>query len=289
MNHARRLTAALLLAVSVQAVADDAKPSAAAPKDDPKPAAPAPDRARDAAAILENAIRKGAPVFDEGRPAECAAIYAAAAQSVLDLPADTLGPLQRKDLRAAVESKDEDASARAWTLRRAFDRLIGDLRFEPRVEAPLPEGFPGPGPVGRIVVKEYPRYRAARAEGRAAFMTLFQHIQTNEVKMTAPVEMTMDASLREVDMSFLYEAPTQGEAGRQGAVAVLDLEPVKVVSMGLRGSPTQRELEAARDAIREQLARDGWREAGPWRRLGYNSPMVPVARRYWEIQVPVTR
>ena len=29
--------------------------------------------------------------------------------------------------------------------------------------------------------------------------------------------------------------------------------------------------------------------AGPWRVMGYNSPMVPAAQQYWEFQVPVRR
>ena len=37
------------------------------------------------------------------------------------------------------------------------------------------------------------------------------------------------------------------------------------------------------------MAQDGWSRAGSWRMLGYNSPMVPAAKRFWELQVPVRR
>ena len=73
---------------------------------------------------------------------------------------------------------------------------IGDLAFEPIMEAPLPVGFPAPVPAGEIAVIEYPRYRLARAGMKGGqngtFFTLFRHIQSNDIPMTAPVEMTMD-------------------------------------------------------------------------------------------------
>jgi hypothetical protein len=30
-----------------------------------------------------------------------------------------------------------------------------------------------------------------------------------------------------------------------------------------------------------------WEVCGPMRSMGWNSPMVPDARRYWEIQLPI--
>ena len=152
----------------------------------------------------------------------------------------------------------------------------------------MPTGFPGPGPVGRVVIKEYPQYRAARAEGGRAFWTLFNHIKENEVAMTAPVEMTMDAGMRMQDMAFLYEKTTQGSAGEQGDVAVLDLEPRKVLSVGLRGRRNAADLERAKQVLQAQLDASGLEAAGPWRVLGYNSPMVPQAQQFWELQVPIT-
>jgi hypothetical protein len=166
--------------------------------------------------------------------------------------------------------------------------LLADDAFTPRVEAALPTGFPGPGPVGRVVEKTYPAYRAARAAGgEGAFWTLFQHIQRNEVKMTAPVEMTLDARMRSTDMAFLYERPGQGAPGAQGRVEVLDLPAVTVVSVGLRGDRTEARMGLARRVLEERLAKDGRVAAGPYRTLGYNSPMVPSAQRFWELQVPV--
>lgn len=59
-------------------------------------------------------------------------------------------------------------------------------------EAKLPKDFPPPGPVGQIIVKDYPAYRLARVrsgkEGvsggpNAMFNPLFNHIKRNDIPM----------------------------------------------------------------------------------------------------------
>ena len=233
------------------------------------------------------AIERGAPVYNAGDPAGCAAIYAEAARTLLATPG-ALGEMHAFDLAEALAATQGGSDAHAWALRRAFDRLLADDAFQPRMEAPLPAGFPGPGPVGRVVRKSYPGYRAARAQGgERSFWTLFQHIQSNDVKMTTPVEMTMDAELRSVDMAFLYERPEQGAPGTQGRVAVVDLPRLEVLSIGMRGDRLATSMKLAQRALEERLAKEGLVAAGPYRTLGYNSPMVPAAQRFWELQVPI--
>ncbi|MHC4958239.1 MAG: heme-binding protein [Planctomycetota bacterium] len=243
------------------------------------PARPTPVRT-----IVATAIERGAPRFNDGQVSDCIAIYEVAARALLEIPSLTV--LDRVKLTTALDSKKEPA-AYAKGLRLALDAAVENESFRPLVEAPLPKGFPMPGPLGRAVVKSYPRYRAARAEGRGTFWTLFSHIKKNDVQMTAPVEMTMDDSMRAKNMAFLYEGPEQGATGRQGRVAVLDLEPVKVLSFGMRGMRSPAAVKFARKALLEQARRDGWQIDGEWRLMGYNSPMVPAARRFWELQVPV--
>jgi hypothetical protein len=244
---------------------------------------------RTATSVIEAAIEKGVPIFNSGDHAGCARVYEAAARELLALGDERLTPLDKHEIESALAMEAADAGARAWNLRHAFDRVLENASFEPYLEAPLPEGFPGPGPLGRVVVKSYPRYRAARAEGGNSFWTLFQHIKKHDVQMTAPVEMTMSDELRETDMAFLYEGPEQGEAGLDGRVRVLDLEPMTVLSIGMRGNQGREAVSRGRAWIDAVLERDGWVRAGPWRTLGYNSPMVSAARRYWELQLPVTR
>jgi hypothetical protein len=240
-------------------------------------------------AIIASAIERGVPLFNGGDREGCARVYVDAARELLRLDDAELSRLDRHVLETALAESAADASARAWNLRRAFDRVLENDRFEPLVEAPLPEGFPGPGPLGRIVVKKYPKYRAARVEGANSFWTLFQHIKKNDVQMTAPVEMTMRDETDEIDMAFLYESPEQGEAGSDGMVEVLDLEPATVLSIGLRGRRNRAAVDEARDWIQDYMTREGWCKAGSWRTLGYNSPMVGASRSFWELQIPVTR
>lgn len=247
-------------------------------------AAPQDLRVRD---VLRTAIERGVPVYNEGDPEACADIYAEAARRLTSASAPT-APLHRLRLEAAL-AEEGDASTRAWALRRTFDGILADLAFEPRIEASLPAGFPRPGKVGEVVVKSYPRYRAARTQGGNEFWRLFRHIKSNDVAMTAPVEMTMDEGLRMVDMAFLYERPGQGAAGSDGDVSVLDIEAATVLSVGVRGGRGPAAASQAKRVLEAAMEEGGWVPAGPYRMLGYNSPMVPTSERYWELQVPVRR
>ncbi len=238
--------------------------------------------------VLTVAINKGAPIYNDGHPERCAEIYHEAAERLMNA-GDSLSEWDRMQLRSAMTKRANDASERAWNLREAFDEILTNEAFEPLLEASLPKGFPKPGPVGRVSLKRYPNYRAARAEGRNSFWTLFNHIKKNNVEMTAPVEMTMDADMRMRDMAFLYEGPEQGKAGRQGSVEVLDLDSMQVLSIGIRGRRDSRDIERAKGIIEARMKMDGWESAGDWRVLGYNSPMVPASKQYWELQIPVRK
>lgn len=253
------------------------------------PAASAPRPDVSVARRLEAAIEVGAPLFNSGDVTGCVRAYEAAAAELLGSAAGVLAEAARDDLARAVATPASDARARAWDLRHVFDRILADEAFTPRIEAALPEGFPAPGPVGRVVLKRYPAYRAARAQGGGSFFTLFRHIQRNDVEMTAPVEMTLGEDRRAKDMAFLYGTPRLGRAGVEGDVSVVDLPAVTVMSIGLRGSTDSDAVGRARDRVQTALSSAGWREAGPWRLLGYNSPMVPEGSRFSEVQVPVTR
>lgn len=168
------------------------------------------------------------------------------------------------------------------------------------VEAELPEGFPTPGPAGEVVLKTYPAYRAARAEGRNAFGQLFRHISRHDIAMTAPVEMTLEEPdpaeekpprrVRELDMAFLYADPELGDAGPDGTVEVIDLPARQALSYGFFGNATPEVVSDAIDRLHAGLDQYPDLTAdGPPRLLGYNSPFVPPARRFHEVQLPVAK
>lgn len=75
--------------------------------------------------IIELAIARGAPLFNTGQTAACAAIYEVAARSLLMLDDTRLDPVSLRELSDAVRrsSSMRDASARAWALRGALDSV----------------------------------------------------------------------------------------------------------------------------------------------------------------------
>lgn len=168
-----------------------------------------------------------------------------------------------------------------------------DADFKPVVEAPLPEGFPTYTPVGQIEVKQYPAYRKAEASGRLAFGTLFEHISSAGISMTAPVEMTFETEGapigRERSMAFLYGEKSTGAPGKQGKVEVLDVPAATVVSIGLRGARTEAMLVEAEQRLRKWIEenKSRYEQSGPVRVMGYNSPFIPRDRQFFELQIPV--
>jgi hypothetical protein len=166
-------------------------------------------------------------------------------------------------------------------------------------EASLPKGYPAPGPVGQIIVKQYPAARIAVNRGSdqdSMFMPLFNHIKKREIAMSSPVEITWSdpqakpAESKPTAMAFVYREPGLGAPGVDGKVEVLDVPPQTFLSIGVRGSYNREHLVEGVKALRSWLAAHSteYREAGPPRYLGYNSPFVPWFMRFGEVQIPVT-
>jgi hypothetical protein len=165
-------------------------------------------------------------------------------------------------------------------------------------EASLPKGFPPPGAVGEVVVKQYPASRVAVTAGTdqdGMFRPLFQHIKRHEIPMSSPVEITWsdepapgDQS-RPVTMAFVYRDPGIGSPGADGAVRVVDVPPQAYLSVGERGSYDRSHLTDGLRQLRAWLAAHPGRYAvtGPPRYLGYNSPFVPPFMRFGEVQLPI--
>jgi hypothetical protein len=169
-------------------------------------------------------------------------------------------------------------------------------------EAKLPEGFPGPGPVGEVITKTYPAHRLARVRSGdrgsdGSFMKLFRHIERNEIAMTAPVEMEMavgdgGATMpKSSSMAFLYGSADTGTPGPDPAdpnVVVEDIPEITVVSLGVRGSYKEERFAEFTGKLEAWLAEHpAWVASGPPRTLAYNSPFVPGMLKYAEVQIPI--
>ena len=164
--------------------------------------------------------------------------------------------------------------------------------------APLPEGWPELTPVDEVEIREYPTYRAAvvtEKDGRSGttpmFRALFQHISSNDIPMTSPVDMSYDADdSRMTGMAFLYRTPALGPVGTDGVVRVEDIPPRAYASTGVRGSYSTEHYAEGLARIQKWLAAQStWKADGESRYLGYNSPFVLWFWRYGEVQVPVVR
>lgn len=188
----------------------------------------------------------------------------------------------------------DSVTAESW--RKKLRQSLEVLSFQPKEEAPLPVGFPPLTPVGEIRLNEYPAYRLARtsvqADDGAAFWRLFRHIQSRNIAMTSPVEMTYrdgDSKPLEVEMAFLYRSLEQGERERDGEVEVIDIPAQRVLSIGWRGDINEENVTAARQLLDAWLKTHAseYRVKGKMRVMGHNSPFVPLEKRYFEVQLPV--
>jgi transforming growth factor-beta-induced protein len=80
--------------------------------------------------LMELAIERGVPLFNDGNPEACAAIYEVAISAMVDLASGALGAdsIDRLRLSLAEGQAERDPSKRAWIFRRAMDRAYQDVR-----------------------------------------------------------------------------------------------------------------------------------------------------------------
>lgn len=209
--------------------------------------------------------------------------------------------LDRALSQANLTSGEAAAQAKAErTLRLALGDLCETLTFEPRKQAELPTGFPDFQAVGELELRDYPAYRMVRTEMKrgsmGAFWPLFRHIESNGIAMTTPVQMDWNGSdlgngAKPSQMAFLYGDPSISPKTTDPGVEVVEVAAMTVISVGAIGDDRKDTIEAMQERILGFLAsRNGeWEIAGSWRSMGYNSPMVPRDRRYFEVQLPVRR
>jgi hypothetical protein len=172
--------------------------------------------------------------------------------------------------------------------------------------APLPEGFPPPTPDGKIEIKAYPAYRAAtyRYEGNLAdaanqsFFPLYQHISSNQISMTAPVETRYPSSTLETtgtlndqgeaSVSFLYRNTDVYPEAIANNVEIEDIAPMTVVSLGLQGGYSYHNYREGLTKLSDWLRQHPeYRVVGSPRRFFYDGPYIPDALKRSEIQIPI--
>ena len=97
------------------------------------------------------------------------------------------------------------------------------------------------------------------------------------------------ADLRARDMAFLYKNTNIGQTGSTGKVDVVDAPARTAISIGVQGTTSPDAVEAAHGLLKRWLAEhpDKYLVEGGLRVLGYNSPMIPADKRYFEVQIPI--
>ena len=181
------------------------------------------------------------------------------------------------------------------------DYRAGDCR----IDTPLPLGYPIPTPPGSIDLKTYPSVRVAEISSdgdpdsgmNRSFWPLFNHIKGHEIAMTSPVEMNyrgMPTSDRpdpeSWSMAFLYRHPELNQTGVEGRVVVRDVDPMTVVSVGMKGSYSMSLVQQGMRQIEAWLAANPqWQPAGDWRALYYNGPTLFWWNKWAEVQIPVRK
>ncbi|NNM31222.1 MAG: fasciclin domain-containing protein [Akkermansiaceae bacterium] len=76
--------------------------------------------------VMAVAINKGVPLFNHGDHAACAAVYEMAAMAIMKMPEGTVSCSDEKILMTALQHSKHSgcATTRAWTMRKAFDKLM---------------------------------------------------------------------------------------------------------------------------------------------------------------------
>lgn len=80
--------------------------------------------------VYELAVQRGVPIFNDGQPAACAAIYEIAMESILAVGTDTIGVDTANVLATGLREGREmrDAARRAWAYRVALDEAAEMMR-----------------------------------------------------------------------------------------------------------------------------------------------------------------
>jgi len=244
----------------------------------------------DTAELINKALADAKPQATDDR----LATLQTAAKAVMEAHPNNL--LISTKLQTVLDQPETNVNNQVKSLQTALSESAAILNFRIKNESDLPKGFPEPSALGEIQLKHYPSYRLARAPSKKdnAFFTLFNHIKSNNIKMTAPVEMRYDESdqkYQQIDMAFLYGAPDWGKLGDAGkGVIVEDIPAMSTVAIGLTGDfdPNASAYIETLESWLAQNASDYERD-GKVRVLGYNSPFVWKSQRFFEIEIPVRK
>lgn len=148
-------------------------------------------------------------------------------------------------------------------------------------------------PPGKIEVKTLPARTVIMTEAGGSYFDannnlfgrLFRYIQMNDVAMTVPVK----ADIEPGRMYFYLGTEEVGKELRPLEGVVVATEPeLAVMSIGVRGSYSQKNFLKAREQLLQELERnEELVGAGEPYAVFWNGPYVPGFMKRFEVHVPV--
>ena len=119
------------------------------------------------------------------------------------------------------------------------------------------------------------------------FRPLFRYIQTNDIPMTVPVEADINPGAM-----YFYVDSNQANKTLEDTdeVNVIQLPERTVISIGVRGSYSEKNFNKARETLIAYLAgQDDWIQAEPARAIYWNGPFTLGFLKRSEVHIPIER
>lgn len=149
--------------------------------------------------------------------------------------------------------------------------------------------------VGKIEIKDIPASLVMEASGQenatyfkdrgsgSSFMKLFRYIQSNNMPMTTPVEVNVNANT----MRFYADSETR-DMKNTSDVNAMHLPARKVLSIGIRGSYNQENYDKGTQKLKQWLSKQSDFTAinEPYA-VFWDSPYVPFFLKHGEVHIPV--
>ena len=148
-------------------------------------------------------------------------------------------------------------------------------------------------PVGEIRVLELPKRIALEAkspqgyfsENNGLFRTLFRYISKHDLSMTTPVE----AEIKPGKMRFFVgEKDAAKKRPKTAKVEVINLDPITVVAIGIRGSYSSENFQKHEKLLLEWIDDNpNYETSGTAYAVYWDGPFIPWLLKRSEVHLPI--
>ena len=148
-------------------------------------------------------------------------------------------------------------------------------------------------PVGEIKVLELPKRIALEAkspqgyfsENNGLFRTLFRYISQHDLSMTTPVEAEIEPGKMRF---FVGEKDAAKKRPNTGNVEVINLDPITVVAIGIRGSYNSENFLKHEKLLLEWIdTNPDYETSGTAYAVYWDGPFIPWLLKRSEVHLPI--